>query len=307
MRRMKKAIVLSLSLSIIATALAGCGSKDVKRDDSTSAPAQNTSNVGSKTGELNPDVVSDGGKTLRIYCWNTEFQERFDAYYADRVPSEVKVEWVINPNEGNVYQTKLEEALQKQVNAKPEDRIDIFLIEADYALKYIGTDYALDVINDVGITADCLADQYQYSKDVVIYDGKLKGVSWQACPQGFLYRRSMAKAVLGSDDPDTVQTHVKDWETFDKTAVTMKDNGYFMLSGYDDDYRVFANNASKPWVDENYKIQINDKINQWIAQTKDYADKGYNNRGSLWSAESTGQMAKDGKVFGYFGPVWFRL
>lgn len=284
MRKTKKALALSLSFAMLAAAFAGCGKKEAAMSD---------------------DVASNGGKVLRIYCWNDEFQKRFDLYYADKVPADVKVEWVINPSEGNVYQTKLDEALQKQASATKEDRIDIFLIEADYALKYIGTDYTLDINNEVGITADQLADQYQYTKDVVTYDGKLKGISWQACPQGFLYRRSMAKEVLGTDDPDAVQEYIKDWATFDQTAATMKEHGYFMLSGYDDNYRVYSNNATKPWVDENLKIQIDDKINEWIDQTKRYTDAGYNNKGSLWSAESTGQMAKDGKVFGYFGPAWF--
>ena len=39
--------------------------------------------------------------------------------------------------------------------------------------------------------------------------------------------------------------------------------------------------------------------------TKEYTDKGYNNKANLWSAESTQGMTKDGKVFGYFGPAWF--
>lgn len=313
MRRMKQAFALTLSLSMCATMLAGCGKEKetpTTKDNptATTAPTSGTGGTGTETPStpvISEDVGSTGGKTLRIYCWNDEFQVRFNKYYADKLPEGVTVDWVINANQNNVYQTKLDEALLKQESAAKEDRIDIFLIEADYATKYIATPYTLDIVNEVGITTEQLADQYQYTKDVVTSDGVLKGVSWQACPQGFLYRRSMAKAVLGTDDPDQVQAYVADWATFDKTAAKMKEAGYFMLSGYDDDYRVFANNAEKPWVDENYKIQIDDNITQWIDQTKTYTDLGYNNKGSLWSAESTAQMAKDGKVFGYFGPAWF--
>ena len=46
-------------------------------------------------------------------------------------------------------------------------------------------------------------------------------------------------------------------------------------------------------------------IERWIDQTKEYTDKGYNNKANLWSAESFAGAKKDGKVFGYFGPAWF--
>ena len=41
----------------------------------------------------------------------------------------------------------------------------MFLIEADYALKYVNSDYTLDV-KDVGLTDDDLKDMYQYTKDI---------------------------------------------------------------------------------------------------------------------------------------------
>lgn len=285
MKKMKKALAMLMVMTMVCALFAGCGKSEKANSDKT---AQGTT----------------GGKTFRIYCWNDEFQVRFNEYYASKIPSDVKVEWVINPNEGNVYQTKLDEALQKQASASPEDRVDLFLIEADYALKYVGTDYTLDVINDIGLTNEDLSQQYQYTKDVVTSNGVLKGVSWQACPMGFLYRRSMAKAVLGTDDPAQVQEMLSDWTKFDSVAAKMKDAGNFMLSGYDDDYRVFANNKKSPWIVDN-KIVIDDQIKQWVSQTKTYTDNGYNNKASLWSPESTAQMAKDGKVFGYFGPAWF--
>lgn len=43
-----------------------------------------------------------------------------------------------------------------------------------------------------------------------------------------------------------------------------------MVSGYDDDYRVFSNNATKTWVDSSNKIQIDDNIKLWIDQTKKF-------------------------------------
>ncbi|MBQ7166088.1 MAG: carbohydrate ABC transporter substrate-binding protein [Treponema sp.] len=246
------------------------------------------------------------GKVLNIYCWNEEFQSRFNDFYASKLPSDIKVNWVITPNQGNAYQNKLDEALLAQDKAKADDKIDLFLVEADYALKYVDTDFTLDVKKDIGLTDADLAQQYKYTKDVMTTTKgkKLKGVSWQACPAGFIYRRSFAKQVLGTDDPAKVQAQLNSWDKFDAVAAKMKAAGYFMLSGFDDDFRVFSDNISAPLVKGN-KINIDPQIRRWVKQTKEYTDKGYNNKANLWSAESGQGAGKNGKVFGYFGPGWF--
>ncbi len=248
---------------------------------------------------------SGNKKVLNIYAWNTEFKERFDTYCASKIPSDVKVNWVITPSTDSAYQKKLDEALLRQEKASAKNKIDIFLVEADYALKYVDTDYTLDVFNDIGLTQADVAQQYKYTKDVMTdSNGVLKGLSWQACPGGFAYRRSIAKDVLGTDDPDEVGALLSDWDKFDAVAAAAKEKGYFMLSGYDDDFRAFSDNMTQPWVVGD-KINIDPQITKWIEQTKKYTELGYNNKASLWSNESNAGMAKNGKVFGYFGPAWF--
>ena len=249
-----------------------------------------------------------GGKVLNIYVWNDEFPARFNDFYASKNPKlleGVKVNFIQTPNQDNAYQNKLDEALMNQANAKDDEKVDIFCVEADYALKYVDTAYTLDVMKNVGLKKKDVANQYQYTKDIMTDSkGKLKGVSWQSTPGGFVYRRSYAKQVLGTDDPVKVQAMLSDWNKFDEVAAKMKAAGYFMLSGYDDAFRAFADNIKSPWVKGN-KIVIDPQINRWIEQTKTYTEKGYNNKASLWSAESTQGMMKNGKVFGYFAVGWF--
>ena len=217
----------------------------------------------------------------------------------------MKVNFIITPNQNNAYQNALDEALLNQESAAADDKIDIFLIEADYALKYVNTDYTLDVVNDIGLTESDLADQYQYTKDIVTdSNGVLKGTTWQATPGLFAYRRSIAKDVLGTDDPVQVQAALADWDKFDAVAAKAAAKGYKMLSGYDDAYRTFANNISQPWVDANKKIVIDPNIMRWIDQTKLYTDKGYNNKTSLWAPEWAADQGPSGNVFGFFYSTW---
>ena len=258
--------------------------------------------------------VADGGKVVNIRVWNDEFISRFKGYYPE-VAKETKkdeefelkdgtiVRFNMVANKDNAYQNALDEALKKQDKAAADDKVDMFLFEADYALKYVNSNYSLDV-KDLGITDEDTKNMYQYTKDIATANGKLKGLSWQATPGLFAYRTDIAEKVLGTSDPVEVQAKLADWTKFDEAAAKMHDKGYTMLSGYDDAYRVFSNNISAPLVNSEKKIVIDEQLNKWIKQTKDYTDKGYNNKTSLWSPEWTKEQTINGKTFGFFYSTW---
>jgi len=263
------------------------------------------------------DAESSEGDVLVIRAWNTEFQDRFRAFYPsyvktldsgnDLLVDGTEVKWIIVANDGNAYQTALDQALLNQDSAADDDKVDIFLIEADYARKYTDVDgdpVALDLVDDLGIDEELLADQYGYTQDIVTdSEGNLRATSWQATPGLFAYRRSIATEVLGSDDPEDVQAALSDWNGFDTVAASMATAGYKMLSGYDDAYRTFSNNFSDKWVDGT-EIRIDDQIVNWIEQTKTYTDNGYNNGNSLWSEGWASDQGPDGEVFGFFYSTW---
>ena len=330
MANLKKVLAGSLSLCLAASMFTACGNTDSsstsdKNGGSTSKAGNNTGINNSSdrvnTAELHGvDSSEDSKKTLTIYCWNTEFKSRLDKYYPQGTSNEltyneltdgskeiatingVKLNWVQVENEGNAYQTKLDEALKGQQDST--EKVDMFLMEADYALKYANGDVALS-IQDLGITDDDMSQMYQYTKDVATdtKTGELKGVSWQATPGLFLYNTKIAEDVLGTSDPEKVQEAVKDWDTFTATAQKMADKGYKMVSGFDDTYRCFSNNMSSPWVTDN-KITVDPQIKAWADQTKEYTDKGYNNKSSLWDSQWASDQGPTGKVFGFFYSTW---
>lgn len=256
----------------------------------------------------NGAVVKAQGKVYNVYVWNEEFKTRFQKYFIDagKVPSDIKVNFVTIPNDNNGYQNALDNALLQQNDVADDDKVDLFCIEADYAKKYTDKSVTLDVKKDIGLTDDDLADQYKYTLDAVTdSNGAVKGVSWQATPGLFAYRRDIAKDVFGTDDPDEVQKQLADWSKFETAAGKMKDAGYYMLSGYNDSYRTFSNNAKTPWVDSNKKIQISDELMKWVDQTKKYTEAGYNHKvGKLFDADWTADMGPSSKVFGFFLSTW---
>ena len=263
------------------------------------------------------DLVPHEGSVLNIWCWNDEFRQRMTEFYPDYIDNgdgtgrigDVIVNWTINTVIDNGYQVALDTALLNQNDTPADEKIDIFLIEADYADKYVESDYTLE-LSTIGITDADTAEMYPYTKQIVTDRyGVLKGAAWQACPGVFAYRRSIAREVLGTDDPAKVQEYVSDWVKFDETAARMKDAGYYMLSSCDDAFRAFSNNRFSPWVDDDFNIVIDEQLLRWVQQTKDYVDHGRNNHdwdnmGGLWSERWCYDQMADGKVFGYFYSTW---
>ena len=104
MKKQLKTIVGLALAGVMAFSFAGCGSSG-----------------SGDTGEAE-------GSTLNIWCWNDEFQSRFNDYYPEvaevaedksttTLNDGTVVKWTINPNEGNNYQDKLDEALLAQADA----------------------------------------------------------------------------------------------------------------------------------------------------------------------------------------------
>ncbi len=249
------------------------------------------------------------GRVLNIYVWNEEFMTRVRDYYpgynkSKNTIGDVKVNWVLVPAVDNGYQDALDKALGKMKSAKADDRIDMFLVEPDYALKYLNSQYVKPV-KELGITDEDLKHQFKYAKDLgTSADGKLKALCWQVCPGVFAYRRSYAESVLGTDNPVEVQKMVETWSRFDTVAKRMEEAGCYMVAGCEDTFRIFYDNMKQPWV-VNGKINIDDSLKAWVKQSKFYAERGYTGSFGMWSAWWMQEMYMDGNVFGYFGPAWF--
>ena len=242
------------------------------------------------------------GKVLNIYAWNEEFKGFFEKYYT--VPEGVTVNWVITPSDNGAYQDKLDTALFAQEGAAADDKVDLFLAEADYIQKYADSDYTQD-ITAMGVTD--FSNTYKYTVQAASdMNGVVKGVSFQCCPSALIYRRSIAKDVLGTDDPAEVQAALDSWEKFEAVAAEAKAKGYYMTASFAETYRAFSNNCTSPWVNENNELQFDDQILAWIAQTELFVKNGYTLADSgIWDQPKNDQMFADGKTMCFFGPAWY--
>lgn len=248
------------------------------------------------------------GKVLNIYCWDTSFRTLLENYYPaydkeKQCIGDVQVHWVIVPNTDNIYQTTVDKALFESEDKAPDQRIDLFLAEADYVRKYAGNGEAALSLAELGIEPEELTEQFPYTQALARDEGGVqRGITWQACPGVMIYRRDIAKKVLGTDDPAVVQQAVAGWPQFEQTAGRMQQQGFRMLAGYFDTYRVFFSGVSAPWVNEKQELVLDPAMQQWRDQTHSFSEKRENYSNNLWEKGWNEQV--QGNVFCYFGPAW---
>jgi len=290
---MKKTISGVLLALTAVFALVACGKKDKK---TTTKKTGGDTTPARKTG------------TINWYCWNEEIKDRLNNLY-DQVEKSsgnettlkdgIKIKWIQSPNQSSVFQNNLDTALTNGV-------VDMFCFEADYATKYVKSDYVADM-TELGIDQK---DQYQYTKDIVTNAaGKLVGSSWQGTPGIIVYNKTVAEAVLGAsatakDVQDALST---DFDTFKATAAKAKTAGKTMMIGVDDWFRTYSNNmAAKCWDGTN--ITVDKQLFQWAKDTKEFADAGYieglTAGYGLWGADWGTAQGKDNSLC-IFSCPWF--
>ena len=325
----KKLLSVVLASAMLAGTLAGCGS-----GGSSPAPADNggSAETGTETAAADTagdaagdtagaDAQADAGKVINIYSFNDELRTRITAVYSaientsedgtvSTLNDGTEIHWIINPNQDGVYQDKLDEALMNQASAADDDKVDLFAAEIDYIVKYTDADVdAAMPLSDLGINPDTdLADQYAFTKTVASdQNGVQRASTWQACPGVLVYRRDIAKDVWGTDDPVEIGKKTADWATMKTTAEELKAKGYYTFSCYADTFRTYGNNIASPWVESgSTTIKVDQKILDWVTDSKEWMDAGYFDPtvSGQWNAEWFTAMSSSAKVFAYLFPAW---
>ena len=300
---MRKQVMAVLLAAVTATGLlSGCGSSPSSDSGSDSATVEE-------------------GKVINIYSWNDEFRTRVEAIYPEvektstdgtvtTLKDGTEIHWIINPNQDGVYQQKLDEALLKQADAAPDDKVDIFLSETDYVYKYSDADAGVAMpLEELGIDpSKDLTDQYEFTKTTASdQNGVQRGSTWQCCPGLLVYRRDIAKDVFGTDDPEVVGEKVKDWDTLKGTAEELKAKGYYTFSSYADTFRLYGNSIEQPWVTTGESVvKVDQKIMDWINDSKEWLDAGYFDKTvkGQWNDDWNKAMSSSSKVFAFLLPAW---
>lgn len=302
---MKRIINVFLAcVLIMSMTLVGCG----KKDDKGSA---GTTDSGNKAGTETPvaEVKDDPNvKVLNLWSFTDEVPKMLDKYKELHPDFPYEIKTTIIATTDGAYQPALDQALAAGGAEAP----DIYVAEGAFVLKYTQGDaykYAAPY-KDLGIDVDKMLKESeiaQYTVDIGTNpDGNLVGLGYQATGGAYIYRRSIAKDVWGTDDPATIQAKVgPGWDKFFAAAAELKAKGYGIVSGDGDIWHAVENSSAKGWIVDG-KLNIDPNREAFLDLSKKLKDNGYYNDTTDWTDAWYADMKDAGaqKIFGFFGPAW---
>lgn len=306
---MKKALSLLAALSLMLSFTA-CGDSGNAGTDGSTADANTSSEEVKESeseSESEAETPSDGTKEkINVYSFTNEVPDMVQKYIDTHPDFAAKYEMNDTqiPTTNGEYQPALDAALA-------DGGVDMFAAEAAFVLKYTqgeGSKYAAPY-EDLGIDISQVetAEIAPYTVDIGTNpDGKLVGLGYQATGGAFIYRRSIAKDVFGTDDPATVQKEIgPGWDKFFEAAEKLKAKGYGIVSGDGDIWHAVENSSDSGWVVDD-KLVIDQKRENFLDLSKKLMDNDYHNDTQDWTDDWYADMAGTGKkgILGFFGPAW---
>gem|GEM_PF-87854 len=187
----------------------------------------------------------------------------------------------------------------------------LYTADAAFVLRYTSgsmSSYAA-TYEDLGIDVEKKiksAEIAQYSVDLGSRDGDVVALGYQSNGGAFIFNRSVAKDVFGTDDPDEIAAAIgPSWEKFFLAAEKCKQKGYAILSGESDLWHAVEGSSDKGWI-VNDKLYIDPKREKYLDYAKSLYDNEYTNNTKDWTPEWNKDMRQEGpkKVLGFFGPAW---
>jgi len=252
-------------------------------------------------------AAADEKGVINVYAFTDEVPTMLQ-YYIDRHPEfGYTLNTTIIATTDGAYQPALDEALKA-------GEVDLYCAEAAFILKYAQgamAEYAA-AYEDLGIeVADAIkaADIAQYTVDIGTRpaDGKVVGLGYQATGGAFIYRRSIAKDVWGTDDPKEIAGKIgPGWDKFFEAAEELKAKGYGIVSGDGDIWHAIENSSEKGWLNEDGELYIDPAREAFLDMSKKLKDNGYHNDTQDWQDPWFADMKGIGEkpIFGFYGPAW---
>ncbi|WP_340025904.1 carbohydrate ABC transporter substrate-binding protein [Paenibacillus sp. FSL K6-1096] len=306
MKSMKRVFAGVSTLVLMSSALAACGGNN---SNSSSSGAGSTTAPAATAAEATQAPAAGGGEKVTINLWS----------FTDEIPNMTKKYLEVHPEANVEFKTTViattdgayQPALDQALAGGGKDAPDLYAAESAFVLKYTQGDASSYAANyaDLGLDDQMVKDAgiAQYSVDIgSTTDGQLKGLGYQATGGAFIYRRSIAKDVFGTDDPAKIKTEIgPGWDKFFEAAKKLKDKGYGIVSGDGDIWHPIENSSDKGWIVDG-KLHIDPKREEFMDLSKKLKDNGYHNDTTDWTEAWYADMSGAGAqpIFGFFGPAW---
>ena len=275
---------------MVVSSLVGCGAKE-------------NADGGSKEVVIDENKSPEDYKgTIDLWSFTDELKSAGIIEEFNKVYPNIEVKLTVVPMEDNAYSTKLASVLGNGVGAP-----DVFTSEVAFVKRFSNLDYYEDLSQEPYNAEELTSNMVEYTVDLGRNneDNSIRALTWQACPGGIFYKKSLAKKYLGTDDPAEISKMVSTMEGLIELGETIKEksNGEAVLfPGYGELSNVARGSREQPWVVDN-KLVIDDKMMQYMDDAKVIRDKGLDAKATQWSPEWSGAMADD-KTFAFLLPTW---
>ena len=306
------ACLMLVSLVFTACDNSGENEKETKATEETKDSGETEDEGGEVEDETEAPVAEvedeEGISVLNLWSFTDEVPGMLTKFKELNPDFALEVKETIVATTDGAYQPALDQAL----SGGGSDAPDIYAVEAAFVLKYTQGDaysYAAPY-KSLGIDVDTmLADSEiaPYTSEIGTNpDGDLVALGYQATGGAFIYRRSIAQDVWGTDDPAEIQAKVgPGWDKFYDAAAELKAKGYGIVSGDGDVWHAVENSSEKGWVVDG-KLTIDPKREEFLDLSKKLKDNDYHNDTEDWQDPWFADMKGEGskQIFGFFGPAW---
>lgn len=252
-----KKFVASAMAAAMAVSLAACGSTSTST--ATSTAESKTESTAASSEAAAEETAGNLSGTLEVWSSGEElgrFVEGFNKEYPD-----VTVNITVVPNAD--FLTKLTPTL-----ASGQGAPDIFTGESDYVKYLVNSGYWDDLNQEPYNVGQYKDDIWEYVLNVGTDDsGAVRALSWQASPGSILYRRDLAKEVLGTDDPDEVSQQLNSNAAMLDAAAKFSEKGVKMFASWQDIMNMQFSNREQPWVVDD-KLIIDDSMLEFMDMAK---------------------------------------
>lgn len=249
--------------------------------------------------------------TLNVWSYNPDLSRLIEEYIRENPKCGIKIISTIIGTIDGVY----DQALETNLVFGGKDMPDIYGVDAAIIAKTVqGTigKYSA-AYEDLGIdVASKLeeADIAPYASQVGTRPGDSQIVALPFSGNGvsFIYRRSIARDVFGTDNNDDIEQIIGggtgSWDSFWYAAEKCKNAGCAIVPSAKEIWPAYAYAPGiTPWV-VNGKLNIDKQREAFLDIAKLMFDKNYEVGAYPWTEEWFKCMNSDSKVFGFFGPSW---
>jgi multiple sugar transport system substrate-binding protein len=185
--------------------------------------------------------------------------------------------------------------------------VDIYVISGMYAQHYVKGDYAryACTYKELGIDVDTAVKNADIPTCVLEAgrnpDGEIIALPYLAETSVFLYRRSIAKDVWGTDNPEIIGDMIgggtQKWDKFTDAARTLKEHGYYISPGFEDISDMIDTSLPPAAQDPTMQYDIDPVWEEFMDLSKQMVDNGFISDTRQWT-EQWNDLLNNNRAFG---------